>query len=214
MAFKDKFIDFPIIETNHLRLRQPEPGDAPAYFAIRTDPLVQRFTGSAHNPATVNDAEWALRAYTHHFTCKNQIYWAITQPPDNCLIGIIVLWNFTQNVVADIAYSLHPRFWGQGIMTEAVQAITRCGFEIFEFNRIQATILPANIASIRVVEKCGYMREGLLRQYPFGRGFDDIYMYSMLRRDLGPVVEGQRHTCTPVTFTDYRPRRKGDVADQ
>ncbi|WP_244615443.1 GNAT family N-acetyltransferase [Rhizobium rhododendri] len=49
-------------------------------------------------------------------------------------------------------------------MTEAVEAVTRCGFTDFSLNRIEAWTLPGNVASDRVLEKAGFCYEGTLRQ--------------------------------------------------
>ncbi|MBZ5763517.1 MULTISPECIES: GNAT family protein [Rhizobium] len=53
---------------------------------------------------------------------------------------------------------------GRGLMTEAVEAVTRCGFTDFSLNRIEAWTLPGNVASDRVLEKAGFCYEGTLRQ--------------------------------------------------
>lgn len=51
--------------------------------------------------------------------------------------------------------------------------MTRFGFEELELHRIQALVLPENPASLRVLEKAGFQKEGLLKKYPFGREFHD-----------------------------------------
>ena len=54
--------------------------------------------------------------------------------------------------------------------------------------RIEALIEPPNLSSQRLVEKIGFVREGLLRNYEFTRGkFDDLYMYSLLKQDLDKI---------------------------
>ena len=65
---------------------------------------------------------------------------------------------------AEIGYWLGKPFWGRGIMTGALQAATAYAFETLGLARIEARVQPSNGASIRVLEKLGYQREGLLRQ--------------------------------------------------
>ena len=69
-------------------------------------------------------------------------------------------------------------------MTEALSAVVHYGFTKMELMRIQALIEPENIASQKLFEKQGFLREGLLRKYEKVNGkFDDLYMYSLLRDD-------------------------------
>ncbi len=74
------------------------------------------------------------------------------------------LQSDVERVSAEIGYWLGQRFWNRGIMTAAVRAVTRYGFEQFPLTRIYALPYVTNLASHRVLEKAGYIREGLLRR--------------------------------------------------
>ncbi|MBI3804329.1 MAG: GNAT family N-acetyltransferase [Nitrospirae bacterium] len=65
---------------------------------------------------------------------------------------------------AEIGYWLGERFWGRGITTEAVMALTDYAFKTFDLCRIDAGVFEWNAASIRVLEKAGYTCEALLRK--------------------------------------------------
>jgi ribosomal-protein-alanine N-acetyltransferase len=65
---------------------------------------------------------------------------------------------------AEIGYWLAEPFWGRGIMTEVVRACTARAFRELDLVRIQAAVYAWNPASMRVLEKCGYVREGVLRK--------------------------------------------------
>lgn len=71
---------------------------------------------------------------------------------------------------AEIGYWLNPRFWGRGICTEAVIALTNWAFETLEYRRIYAGVFSNNPASMRVLEKAGYTREARLKQAIYKRG--------------------------------------------
>jgi ribosomal-protein-alanine N-acetyltransferase len=62
-----------------------------------------------------------------------------------------------------------------------VAAVTAFGLDELGLCRIQATVLPENAASLRVLVKSGYEREGLLRNYPFGKEIHDAFMLSVIR---------------------------------
>jgi [ribosomal protein S5]-alanine N-acetyltransferase len=65
---------------------------------------------------------------------------------------------------AEMGYWLAEEFWGQGIMSEVVPAFVNYCFEKFSLKRIYATTYSNNVASARVLEKAGFLREGLLRK--------------------------------------------------
>jgi ribosomal-protein-alanine N-acetyltransferase len=85
--------------------------------------------------------------------------------------------------MADIAYYLSKNYWNQGIMSEAAQEVVRFGFEELGLHRIQTTVLPENIHSLKILKKIGFVEEGLLRQYNHGKEFKDTIMLSMLKDD-------------------------------
>lgn len=63
-------------------------------------------------------------------------------------------------------------------------AVLRYGFQEMNLNRIEAIIDPANTSSVQLLENFDFVREGLLREYDLGQnGFDDVFMYAILKRD-------------------------------
>jgi len=82
---------------------------------------------------------------------------------------------------AEIGYWLAEEYWGRGIAAEAVAAMCRIGFERYGLARIFAAVFAYNAASCRVLEKCGFVMEGLLRKsvYKNGRFFDSC-LYSLI----------------------------------
>lgn len=84
---------------------------------------------------------------------------------------------------AELGYWLGEPFWGRGIVTRAVSAITAHAFQQrADLVRVQASVFSWNAASARVLEKAGYQREGVLRQSVFKDGvLGDSIMYAKLR---------------------------------
>jgi RimJ/RimL family protein N-acetyltransferase len=83
---------------------------------------------------------------------------------------------------AEIGYWLGEKYWNQGIITEAVKAITEYGFTEFELCRISAGIMEWNPASGRVLEKCGYILEARLQKNitKAGKTIDEL-VYAVVR---------------------------------
>lgn len=81
-----------------------------------------------------------------------------------------------------IGYWLSEELWGKGIITEAVKLITRYAFEHLDVIRLQAGVLEKNPASMRVLEKAGYIKEGVLRNAAIKRGeIMDEHVYAILK---------------------------------
>jgi RimJ/RimL family protein N-acetyltransferase len=84
---------------------------------------------------------------------------------------------------AEIGYWLGEPFWGRGIMTAAVRAVTGHAFERLGFARVFAVPYSRNPASSRVLEKAGYEREGLMRRSAIKDGVIlDQYLYAKVRQ--------------------------------
>lgn len=82
----------------------------------------------------------------------------------------IVRGSDVERVSAEIGYWLGEDYWGRGITTEAVRAVTREAFRQFDLLRVFALPFADNLASIRVLEKAGYVVEGHLRQSAIKNG--------------------------------------------
>ena len=88
----------------------------------------------------------------------------------------------SKNEFCEIEYCIGQAYQKMGYATEAVTAITKYGFGVVGFNRIQVSCRHVNLPSKQVIEKCGFTYEGTFRQYfiHFGEFHDRLY-YSMLR---------------------------------
>jgi RimJ/RimL family protein N-acetyltransferase len=83
----------------------------------------------------------------------------------------------------EIGYWLAKPFWGQGIMTAVVQRLCRHAFEKFGLVKITAHVFQHNLASARVLEKCGFQEEGFLQMHFFKDGrFLDARLFALLKR--------------------------------
>jgi RimJ/RimL family protein N-acetyltransferase len=82
----------------------------------------------------------------------------------------IELHTDNERVSAEIGYWLGQPYWGRGIATEALRAVTAEAFARFEITRLYAVPFADHRASVRVLEKCGYVREGHMRQSAIKEG--------------------------------------------
>jgi ribosomal-protein-alanine N-acetyltransferase len=89
------------------------------------------------------------------------------------------------NRSAELSYNLAPKFWGQGLARVAAVALCDWAYQVMQLNRIQATVLETNLASIKVLERSGFEREGYLKAYRMVRGKPgNFWMYSKINPAL------------------------------
>jgi ribosomal-protein-alanine N-acetyltransferase len=174
----------PELATERLRLRAPRSRDAPALLAILGDPEVTRY----HNMLTLTtlaEARAALERLEQRFTARDAIRWAIELVEDGEMIGTVGLLRFDfEHRHAEVGYEIARRWWGRGLTPEAVAAVIRYGFSVLDLHRIEAGVLPDNDASVRVLQKLGFLEEGLRRDYLYSKGrFHSFRWFSLLETD-------------------------------
>jgi ribosomal-protein-alanine N-acetyltransferase len=172
---------FPTLHTPRLLMRRITAADAPALRALRADEEVLRFIGKEPT-ATLEEAQ-ALLARIEATLEKNEgIMWGLARLDDEArLVGTCGLWRLdAENHRGEIGYMLHPSCWGKGLMSEAITAACRYGFEQLHLHSIEAMVDPRNAASIRALERQGFEREALFRENLLFRGqFLDSAVYTL-----------------------------------
>ncbi len=176
------FQPFPILQSNRLILRELQSKDAEAMFALRSNSTLMQFV-----PRPImqhkDEAITFINLLQENENNKLGINWAITI--NDILIGNICLFRFnTEASRAEIGYMINEENSGQGLMTEAVQLVVQYGFKQMQLNAIEALIAYRNIASIKVIEKAGFQKDGLLRDYIFfNNKYVDMHYYSLLAKE-------------------------------
>ena len=103
---------------------------------------------------------------------------------DNKAVGSISL-TFGMDVYAksaEIGYWLAEEYWGRGIASDAVREICRIAFEEYDLVRVYGNVFSYNRGSCKVLEKCGFELDGILRKSIFKNGeFFDSYVYSLIK---------------------------------
>jgi [ribosomal protein S5]-alanine N-acetyltransferase len=111
--------------------------------------------------------------------------WGIALRDSNTVIGTTTLFNLNlDNGRAELGYAMSHAHWGKGYMNEALNALVSHAFEVMDLRRLEADVDPRNTASIRVLEKLGFQREGFLRERWHVNGeIQDAFFYGLLRRE-------------------------------
>lgn len=169
----------PVVDGHSLVLRPLEHADAPAWFEYVGDPAVMQYTSSSIR--TLED----LRPIIERANSPEPgtpIHFAVCMRPEDRFVGNVGFHTISVlNRTAEITYDVHPSLWGRGIASAVCAAAASWGFAEQHFVRIQAPVLEPNIASIRVLERCGFQFEGKLRNFRIVRGEPrDYLLYSLV----------------------------------
>jgi ribosomal-protein-alanine N-acetyltransferase len=108
-----------------------------------------------------------LRRYADDQRADLAYAFLLFRAPDNALLGGLTLANVRRGVAqaATLGYWMGAPYAGQGYMTAALQAVLPFAYGALRLHRVEAACIPTNKASIRLLEKTGFQREGLAREY-------------------------------------------------
>ena len=174
---------FPRLETERLILRELTLDDKEAVFHNYSDDETTEFI---MEPMTgLKQAEDIIQEFIDGFKQGKSIFWAVVLKESNTFIGTCSYESFSLgDFRGEIGYDLSKGYWGQGLMTEAVQAIIRYGFECLGLNRIEAHTFPQNTRSIILLRRLHFQEEGTFRQNSYFKGkFWDEVFFSLLKED-------------------------------
>lgn len=174
------FEPFPFLETSRLRLRNVTPDDAPEIFFLRSDSSVMAYLDRAP-AASLEEAQQFIQQINNQEKAGDAVTWAISLKGASKLIGTICFWNIQkQHYRAEIGYALHPDEQGKGLMQEALTAVLDYGFQTMQLHTVEANVNPSNAASIKLLERNGFVREGYFREnYYYNGRFLDSAIYSL-----------------------------------
>lgn len=127
-----------------------------------------------------------LRRYRNDFASGAGVSFFIFEAATGALAGGITVSNIRHGVSqsASIGYWMGERFAGRGLMAEALQLVVTHCFRRLRLHRLEAACIPGNNRSVRVLEKAGFEREGLLHSYLKINGiWQDHYLYALIAEE-------------------------------
>jgi RimJ/RimL family protein N-acetyltransferase len=153
--------DEDVLVGRRIVLRRPRIDDADAIFAATaSDPKVTEYLAWTPHP----DVGETRRVITEVFNVGHDRTWAVTMRDTAEIIGQIG-YRRPRPHEARLGYCIARRWWGEGLMPEAVGAILEHLQKDSRLDRVTAAVHPANTQSTRVLVKCGFTLEATLRRY-------------------------------------------------
>ena len=153
----------PTLETERLILRDFVPSDWDALNTFLSDPSVTRFMHFASWDEGKR-CQWLVSLVQEASKPHRDAYnWAMTLRSNGLLMGWLIIGpsrHASEEGMRECGYALNQRFWGQGYMPEALRAAFTYEFTVLGTHRIIAECETENLASARVMQKCGMEYEG------------------------------------------------------
>lgn len=172
--------DFPTMDLDDIILREIVDSDAEAYFNYMSRPEMVSFLTEANCPRSLDQALEEVRYWGSLFRNRRSYYWGIALKSNNQLIGTAGFNMISPaHMRAEISYDLDYDYWGCGFMLKSIKNILKFSDLALHLTRVQATVIMDNERSIKVLERCGFTSEGILKKYEIVNGVHkDYYMYA------------------------------------
>jgi len=177
-----------VLETRRLQLRPLSRSDIQdiqkaASFREIADTMI-----SLPHPYPDGEAKRYFERQQLELEAERAFVFSIRLKEDGGFCGLIELRAIErEHSQAELSFWLARESWGQGYMSEAVRALVHYGFEMLGLNRLYAYHMKRNPATGRVLEKCGFQQEGMLRQRVIKWGiFEDVALCAILKQDWEP----------------------------
>ncbi len=194
MSYETSFQELPRLETKRLILRQitDSSNDGRDSLEFINDYSVYRFwglydeakdTSGRRRPKKKIKLDYHYKATMKEYKARRELTWLMELKETGKIIGEIVLYDFRLQKQADIGYRINKKYWGQGYASEAGEAIVSFGFDNLELDRLQIRCFKDNPGSIRIAEKLGFQKEGLIRKGVIINVITDYYIFGLLRED-------------------------------
>ena len=178
------FAVFPVLRTSRLLLRELGEEDASDVLVFRADPEVQKFNSEPLR--STEDSVGLIDELRGEYVSRRAVHWAVALAATDRVIGIFGFneWD-THHRRAEVGYDLARDCWGRGLAGEALVAVLGFGFSDMDLNRVEAQTIADNTASVRLLERLGFQREGTRRRFSLEEDgvYHDGAIYGLLRAE-------------------------------
>lgn len=179
MSLADYVRNKPAIETERLIIRPMVKEDLPSLCKWMPDPSIYTYWGKGPGKSDKNPA----LLFEREEKPSKSFHLGIALKENNAVIGDLWVYLIENDRMASVAIRISKEHHGKGYGTESLAAMTNFCFEKTELQRLWTEVDVRNVASQRILEKCGYLKEGLIRQGKMVSTWCDYYIYGILKSD-------------------------------
>ena len=188
---------FPALRTTRLDLVAFDAQFAEDIFAVRSDPIVQRYNSAPHQ--TRDETRGFIAEQQDKYARRREITWGLLVRELGRVVGCLSLFEWdSYHRRAQIGYDLAQEQWGKGLAQEAIRSVLRFAFVEMDLNRIEIWTSAANERSLRLARRVGFTLDGTLRRRILedDRQFYDCAVFGLLREEWAKSDPGPSHPAT------------------
>ena len=123
---------------------------------------------------------------------SHDFIWGIEYKESHKVIGMVEVFDVENDRLGNVGFRVNPDFWGKGICTEALQRVLNFIFSETTLDRLHAEANIENVASNRVLEKCGFAQEGCIRNGKMCMEYCTYNIYGYIRADFGQCTNREQ----------------------
>lgn len=169
------------LRTRSTNLRWWDEEDVDPLFELRSDPETMRYIGV--EPMTERkEAEKYIQKYKDRFDQREAVTWCIADKKTDKMLGYVTIFQIDHgHHFAKVGYALLRKHVSKGIMSEVLPAVIRYAFDEMNLHRLEANIDSRNIASEKLLIKCGFTKEAHFKEnYHFRGEYLDSFIYALV----------------------------------
>jgi len=176
----------PILKSEKIVLRRLRRSDVESLTLNANNKNIARFIPGFPSPYTVEHARSWIDKTNRLYRKGTEIHFGICDIESDAIIGMVGFKNINcQSLNAEVGYWVGRKYWKRGIASEGLRLISGYAFGELKLHRIYAIVSSKNIASVRVLEKAGFLREACWREaHREGGRWFDVYSHGILKREF------------------------------
>lgn len=182
-----------LIESPRLLVRIVEKSDLPDLMRMNGDREVTRFLPYPTWESIADGEAWFDRMRGIQ-AAGTALQFVIVDKRTHAAIGTCLVFRYDEGSRrAELGYALGRSHWGSGYMREALHATIHHAFRAMGLRRLEAEVNPTNAASVRLLERLGFVREGVLRQrWVSAQQPYDVAIYGLLSHEFATPGDAAR----------------------
>jgi ribosomal-protein-alanine N-acetyltransferase len=176
------------VETERLLLKNYSENDLESIYKLKSEPLIWKYSTMAVS-TDINESRKYLFSLLKNYDDNKYCFQALFLKDTQEYVGEAGILSFyKQDLRAVVGFNLLPEFWKRGYATEITIGLVKFLFEEMKVERIEALVVEENEASRKVLEKSGFIIEGLLRNFAcIDQKFVNVCYYGIIKSDYQKV---------------------------
>lgn len=192
----------PILQSSRVRLRRFAQSDVPDLFGMFSDAQFMRYW-SCPPYVSIAQAQELFDRKDRGVSAGEFNEWAITLPENDRLIGHCTIFSINKGQRrAEVGYGIGRPYWGNGYAQDAMHLMLDFAFSSLGLHRLEADVDPRNVGSVNLLDRLGFVREGLLRERWHVNGeICDSAIYGLLAPDYAAATKAALDSTTSTRTT-------------